>query len=361
MKRKSKDPFKGPAHKIFNEGAGQKTGVWNGAGTTRTAANSTLFVANIAPPVSMAQVEELFQREPGFFSFRTVRRMAFVDFSTVPHANLAMRKHQHHHFPEWGENNEKKLLIDYDKDPRAKRNKQFEKQYQQQVTLEDKNVTRIFCGACATFCVSLKIPPPKEFSTLPRRKTDGNVVVNSKKYLKIKRLTKGAVTKIKRDGGIEVQYRWQCGGCGIPVAYQSEPHETGAKHILLITTAIVESKDGPPSLQHMVAGVGGGEETEEEDAELLAEMEKVREEMRVQREEEEAKKEAERLLQEKKKAEIIARRAKAEEERERKEKLKAQQRTAFFEDRATALHAQPTGKMKDTFTQVFQAHGPANE
>lgn len=351
------DPFKGPSHRMFNEDS-TKTGVWNGAGTTRTTANSTLFVANIAPPVSLKQVEDLFAKEPGFFSFRTVRRMAFVDFQTIQHANIAMRKLQHHVFEEWGTDTNKKLMIDYDKDPRAKRNQQYEKQRSKQITKIDKrDGTRVYCGACTALCVSLRITAPKTFASLPRRKIDGNVVVKTAKYLKGKHLKQGQVKKIKRKGGIELQYRWLCKSCGIPVAYQSVPYEDESKHLILISTAIIESKEGPPSL----LTVGGTSDEAEKDEELQKEMEKVREEMRKQRAEEEDRKRKQREKLEDARREAAGRRAKEEEMRLRKEKEIAEERAKFFKSRESTLKEAPTGKMQDEFTAVFQSHGPAEE
>ena len=74
----------------------------------------------------MKSVAALFEKENGFFAFRTVRQMAFVDFTSVPSANLSMRKYQNYMFPHIPHS--KPLMIDYDKDERSKRDKQFEKQ-----------------------------------------------------------------------------------------------------------------------------------------------------------------------------------------------------------------------------------------
>ena len=90
---------------------------------TRTKQSSTLFVTNIPPSVGMGAVEEVFMHDEGFHAFRTVRRMAFADFESIRHATASMRLHQGHKFE--GHAHGKGLAIDYDKDSRDKRNRQY--------------------------------------------------------------------------------------------------------------------------------------------------------------------------------------------------------------------------------------------
>ncbi len=68
------------------------------------------FVLNCSPK----PLKELFKSDPGFFAFRTVRHMGFVDYATISDATFSMRKHQGHRFRDHLEG----ILIDYDKDPR---------------------------------------------------------------------------------------------------------------------------------------------------------------------------------------------------------------------------------------------------
>ena len=52
----------------------------------------------IPASVKFEDVEALFKGELGFVSFRTVRRMCFVDFQNERQATTAMRKYQGHTF-----------------------------------------------------------------------------------------------------------------------------------------------------------------------------------------------------------------------------------------------------------------------
>jgi hypothetical protein len=65
--------------------------VWTGIGVTKTKPQSTIFVTNIPHEIELEQVRALFVSLPGYISFRTVRKLAFVDFQTIPQATEAMR------------------------------------------------------------------------------------------------------------------------------------------------------------------------------------------------------------------------------------------------------------------------------
>lgn len=49
--------------------------------------------------------------------------MCFIDFASIPQASAAMRQYQGHTFDQPGSG----IVIDYDKDDRSKRDKQYEK------------------------------------------------------------------------------------------------------------------------------------------------------------------------------------------------------------------------------------------
>mmetsp|Transcript_19993 Transcript_19993/g.41036 ORF Transcript_19993/g.41036 Transcript_19993/m.41036 type:complete len:307 (+) Transcript_19993:25-945(+) len=107
---------------IFNkDGHGPK--IYNGFGTTRTSQSPTLFVTNLPPSVTMVMLEAVFSLDPGFQQLRTVRHMIFVDYYDIRSSTDAMRFHQNHKFE--GHPVDQGIMIDYDKDPRNKRNKAF--------------------------------------------------------------------------------------------------------------------------------------------------------------------------------------------------------------------------------------------
>ena len=72
--------------------------------------------------------------------------------------------------------------------------------------------------------------------TLPRRKTDAAFVIDGKRPFKHK-LKEGECKSIKREGGVEKQYRWVC-SCGVPVCYQSTEFSTETPYIYIIDSAV---------------------------------------------------------------------------------------------------------------------------
>jgi hypothetical protein len=77
-------------------------------------------VTNIPQSVTTPELESLFSADPGFERIRTVRNMIFVDFYDARFATSSMRLHQNHKFQAHFTQG---IMVDYDKDPRNKRNK----------------------------------------------------------------------------------------------------------------------------------------------------------------------------------------------------------------------------------------------
>lgn len=116
--------------KMFKgDGGPLRGGVWNGVGMTHTKQCPTLIVANVPRSVNERAVSDLFKKQPGFFALRCVRGMYFVDFDGVASATNAMIKCQNHAFAghERDGGHGSGIAIDYDKDSRDKRNKQYER------------------------------------------------------------------------------------------------------------------------------------------------------------------------------------------------------------------------------------------
>ena len=107
---------------MFNRG-GSGPSIYNGYGTTKTPPAPTLFVTNIPAGATAAEVDKLFRDEEGFQGVRTVRHMIFVDFYDTRSATDAMRRHQNTFLE--GFDVAQGLMVDFDKDPRHKRNKAF--------------------------------------------------------------------------------------------------------------------------------------------------------------------------------------------------------------------------------------------
>jgi RNA recognition motif len=214
---------------------------WAGRGVTRTSPSFTLFVTNIPSHITTAQVEMLFRSERGFFAVRAVRRMTFVDFDTIPDATRAMRKFQDYTFD--GVAKGHGLLIDYDKDPQSKRDRQFKKQRNRELHAEEAKLVRMTCVACAAVTMKLKLDA-KPFAKLPRRPVDQSVVVNRSKYVRELKLNDtDEVVGVKRaDGKIESQYRLIC-DCGVPIAYTPQPRASEPKFLFLFDGAATPANE----------------------------------------------------------------------------------------------------------------------
>ena len=98
-----------------------------GAHVTKTAPARTLFILGAPREIPTDLIENAFKKDFGFVAFRRPRpNMIFVDYKEVGQATVAMRKHQGQKFP--GFEQCAGLAIDFDKDPVAKRNMQYEKE-----------------------------------------------------------------------------------------------------------------------------------------------------------------------------------------------------------------------------------------
>mmetsp|Transcript_27109 Transcript_27109/g.64683 ORF Transcript_27109/g.64683 Transcript_27109/m.64683 type:complete len:269 (+) Transcript_27109:36-842(+) len=77
-----------------------------------------------------------------------------------------------------------------------------------------------YCFACGSFAMAVE----GLLHTMPRRKADASTVLPKKASLKHS-FKKGECKSIKREGGTEKQFRWNCGSCAVPICYQSKPFD----------------------------------------------------------------------------------------------------------------------------------------
>lgn len=218
-------------------------GIWNGQGVTYTPPRPTLWVGNFGP-AQLSAIKKLFVNESGLFSIRTGRKVVYLDFHTITDANKTMRKFQNHKIDE---KIKKGIVIDYDRASIAKRNFLYEQQRLKMIISKEKTTT-LYCAACAKMCIELRLVGSKCYSDLKKRKIDGSVVINTKKLVTDIALGKGDIKKIRRIGGIEIQYRLTCKHCNVPVAYSSVPFEKSCKRVFVMKNATIESNSGLPDL-----------------------------------------------------------------------------------------------------------------
>jgi len=89
-----------------------------------------------------------------------------------------------------------------------------------------------YCFACGSFVMAVD----GRLHQMPRRKTDAAIVLESKKRLK-HRLHQGDCKTLKREGGVEKQYRWHC-TCGVPVSYQSSEWSSECSFVYVIDCSL---------------------------------------------------------------------------------------------------------------------------
>lgn len=95
-------------------------------------------------------------------------------------------------------------------------------------TSEDSALSKevgLFQYYCA-LCGAHLLVSNANLAEVSRRRTDQALILG--KNLRFCRyMKKGKKVAIRREGGLEVQWRWTCVDCGVETAYQCVSHETG--------------------------------------------------------------------------------------------------------------------------------------
>ena len=213
-------------------------------GTTKTKANSTLFVAfrdatiKVAAADRGALCERLFSECVGYVGVRQVRGMCFIDFAEIKSATAAMMRHQGHDG----------LTIDYDKDTGVAGKRQREGEQMTQQHQREAQSASYYCATCGTKALRTK---DQLLSAMPARSTDGARVVDEASALLQLLLepTVGAQPALlKREKGTERQYRLGCRSCAAVIAYRSVPQQTNGKHLYVDPSAV---RERPPTQEEM--------------------------------------------------------------------------------------------------------------
>eukprot|EP00271_Cylindrocystis_brebissonii_P013275 TRINITY_DN32998_c0_g1_i1.p1 TRINITY_DN32998_c0_g1~~TRINITY_DN32998_c0_g1_i1.p1 ORF type:complete len:487 (+),score=99.33 TRINITY_DN32998_c0_g1_i1:534-1994(+) len=196
----------------------------------------TLYVTNVAPGTQTDELEGLFRDLEGFIAFRRVRSMGFVDFQEKQQATVAMWKTNGHKFRPHHDG----LLVSYDKDDSEERGGwSMRTREEEKRRRMEADATRVMyrCSACSHFCFKLARP----ITDMPERKTDKSRVVDTGKDLVYLVCVKGGTKLLKREKGIEKQFRYNCELCDICVAYRPVPYEQESKFIYVFPEAVVSS------------------------------------------------------------------------------------------------------------------------
>ena len=163
------------------------------------------------------------------------------------------------------------LHVDYDKDDTEVKLDRYTRKVKR-VEIE-RSIIRCVCKHCGSHCLNLLC----HLRELPVRSVDGSRVIGVSKNLSEIDVTKGATVRIKRtdrnvrvafgcgstsnalsdtshvqlhrplrrqqgNPGIEVQYRMECAGCQLPLAYQTKPFtDASNKWIYVLPDAITDT------------------------------------------------------------------------------------------------------------------------
>lgn len=92
----------------------------------------------------------------------------------------------------------------------------------------------------------------RNLSTLPRRKTDGAIIIRSKdtpttkaRIYKLNATTSGPVL-IQRSGGHERQWKFHCPRCTLPVGYQCSPPPTKSTFLYINRGSLTQHQGEVP-------------------------------------------------------------------------------------------------------------------
>ena len=115
----------------------------------------------------------------------------------------------------------------------------------------DESLEIYYCALCGAHCLILDVL----VSELPARSSDHARVVALGSHATQLLLEEGPCVKIKRGGSaaaglVEKQYRYLCKGCGLAVAYLSQPFQSGQnKFLYLMEGAFSLSNEGKTKAQ----------------------------------------------------------------------------------------------------------------
>lgn len=93
-------------------------------------------------------------------------------------------------------------------------------------TSEDSELSKVpgLCQYYCSLCGYHVLVTNKNLAEAKRRRSDLALIVDYENQF-CKYMKKGEIIRIRRENGIEQQWKWNCGDCGVEIAYQSYPHD----------------------------------------------------------------------------------------------------------------------------------------
>lgn len=103
----------------------------------------------------------------------------------------------------------------------------------------EKPLNLYYCSLCGAHLMVTTQP----LTSLARRRTDQAIIISETQEIQFQRyLQPGEVIGLRRKNGIEIQHRWNCKECNIPVAYQNVPHAAIFRNEIISSSQSISEK-----------------------------------------------------------------------------------------------------------------------
>eukprot|EP00741_Cyanophora_paradoxa_P025289 tig00000361_g24408.t1 len=105
-----------------------------------------------------------------------------------------------------------------------------------------EKTTTTFCKACGAKVLKTSAP----LAQLPKRKTDGSVVVEFERVLRSVHVAEGETKLIKREKGVERQHRMECPSCDAVLGYRPNAFDEKPQFLYFFGESLTEDAPPPP-------------------------------------------------------------------------------------------------------------------
>lgn len=100
--------------------------------------------------------------------------------------------------------------------------------------LNDDSFFTFYCSFCGHYAIIVDC----DIGKLPKRGSDGSFVLDETKHVFKRQMNDGQTKVIRRDKGVEKQYRFHCKECDLPLCYRSAPKDKDSKYSYFIKDAL---------------------------------------------------------------------------------------------------------------------------
>jgi len=111
--------------------------------------------------------------------------------------------------------------------------------------VNEKKLFSFYCSICGEHAVASDI----DILTMPRRSTDNAIALEEAVYFHKKYANFGERILLRRQNGVEKQYRFYCRQCRQPLGYRSSPPTETSKYSYFYNGAVVTSQSAAVAFQ----------------------------------------------------------------------------------------------------------------